>query len=174
MATIGSTIADAAQMGPRYAKRLASGIPAERFARMSQPGGQLVEANHPAFALGHLCLYPFKVLDLLGMDTTEVMPPDSFEALFSKTAKCIDDPSGKIYPSSEVILSFFESSYSIAIDAIRRASDEKLSAPNPIDTPMREILPTLGGLLAFYLTGHVTTHLGQLSTWRRMEGLPAA
>lgn len=174
MGQIGSTIADAALMGPRYAARLVNSIPSERFARLSTPGQQTVDANHPAFVLGHLCLYPVKVLQLLGLEASEVEPPGEFEAIFSKEAKCVDDPDGTRYPTKEEIICFFESSYAIAIEALRNASDEQLTAENPVDTPMKQLCPSLGSMLAFYLTGHVMVHLGQLSTWRRMEGLPAA
>ncbi len=81
---------------------------------------------------------------------------------------------GTIYPPAAEVLDFFHRSYETALQALREASDEQLSAPNPIDSPMKEILPTLGGMLAFYVTGHLMTHLGQLSTWRRMEKLPPA
>jgi hypothetical protein len=38
----------------------------------------------------------------------------------------------------------------------------------------REMFPTLGAVVAFYLGGHVMNHLGQLSAWRRCLGLPPA
>lgn len=174
MGTCGEIVADAASMGPKYAKRLCSNIPPDRFARLSSPGGQAINANHPTFILGHLCLYPIKVLELLGKDTSEVAPPDSYEELFSKTATCVDDPDGTIYPPHGEILAHFEKSYDLAFSALRSAPDDQLAAENPVDTPMKQVVPTLGSMLAFYLNGHVMTHLGQLSTWRRMEGLPPA
>ncbi|RMF39461.1 MAG: DinB family protein [Planctomycetota bacterium] len=161
-------------MGPRYAQRLLADIPPERFARLAVPGGVLIQSNHPAFILGHLSLYPAKVLQLLGQDASDVLPPAEFERLFSRDATCVDDPDGSIYPPQSAIVERFNTGYARAIEAIRGAPDEQLYAPNPVDTPMRQVCPTLGGLLAFYLTGHVMVHLGQLSAWRRMEGLPPA
>jgi hypothetical protein len=174
MSHFGAMIADASGVGLRYASRLIHGIPEGRFARLATPGGQVVQSNHPAFVLGHLCLYPVKVTHLLGYDSTTVKPPEGYEQLFSKDAKCVDDPTGSIYPPSEQIIQFFTTSYAVALEALRNANDAQLSAENPVDTPMKQLCPTLGSLLTFYMTGHVTTHLGQLSTWRRMEGLPAA
>ena len=170
----GAMVADAARMGPRYAKRLLEGIPDERFARFSTPGGQTVTANHPAFVLGHLCLYPVKVLELLGMDPARAKPPENYEDLFSKNATCQDDPDGTLYPSREELVAVFEQTYASAIDALAAASEEQLNSENPVGPPMSDVFPTLGGMLTFYLTGHVMTHMGQLSTWRRMEGLPPA
>ncbi len=174
MGLIGSILADTASVGVRNANKLADGISAERFGRFATPGGKTIQSNHPAFALGHLCLYPQKVHQLLGQETASHAPPAKFEALFSKDAHCQDDVTGTLYPPSSEILSFFNSSYRAAMEALRGASDEQLTAPNPLDTPMKQLCPTLGALLNFYMSGHVTLHLGQISAWRRMEGLPPA
>jgi hypothetical protein len=174
MGQYGSMIADAASVGLRYAQRLLTNIPESRFARLAAPGGETIQSNHPAFVIGHLCLYPVKIMQLLGRDTSQVLPPAGYEALFSKDATCQDDVAGDRYPPAEELVQFFESSYDAALNALRSASDEQLAAENPLDTPMKQVCPTLGSMLTFYVTGHVTTHLGQLSTWRRMEGLPAA
>jgi hypothetical protein len=37
----------------------------------------------------------------------------------------------------------------------------------------KDELPTVADLATFLLTGHMGVHLGQLSAWRRMIGLPA-
>lgn len=174
MSAIGKMTAQTARMGMRYAKRLTVGIDPKRACCFAQAGGESVKANHPAFILGHLCLYPLKVVEHLGGDVSAVTPPAGYEALFSKTAQCQDDPTATLYPPFDEICRFFEMSYDIALDAIQNATDEELLAPNPVDTPMRDLLPTLGSMLSFYLNGHVMTHLGQLSTWRRIEGLPPA
>ncbi len=170
----GKSIATAATMGLNYAERLLQGIPEDRFARLAAPGGTIVDANHPAFIIGHLGLYPDKVVEHLGASRELTKPSEAFETAFSKTAKCTDDPNGDIYPSMEEICGFFRTAYPAAIEALHAASDETLAAANPVDSPMAKVLDTLGGMLNFYMTGHVMVHLGQLSTWRRMEGLPPA
>lgn len=172
--TSGSMIADAAGVCMKYADRLLKDIPDDRFARFSEPGGQQIVANHPAFIFGHLCLYPQKVLEFLGQDTSPTEVPENYESLFSKTATCEDDPDGEKYPSQIELTEAFRTTYAAAIVALREATEEQLAAPNPVDTPMKEICPTLGSLLNFYMTGHVATHLGQLSTWRRMENMQPA
>lgn len=174
MGHIGAIIADAASVGIRNANKLAAGIPAQRFARLASPGGQTIESNHPAFVYGHLCLYPIKVQQLLGREPGEAEPPIGYDALFSKDARCVDDASGSLYPSADAILASFNRSYSTAMESLRSASDSQLTAPNPVDTPLKKLCPTLGAMLNFYMTGHVTLHCGQISAWRRMEGLPPA
>ena len=174
MGNIGSIIADACSPGIRYGKRLLVGIPDDRFARLAAPGGKPIQSNHPAFVIGHLCLYPVRVFDLLGQDSAPAKPPGNYPAMFSKDAVCMDDPTGVHYPRQHELTENFAQFYGAAMDLLRRTDDQRLLAENPIDNPMKLICPTLGALLAFYVTGHVMSHLGQLSAWRRMEGLPPA
>ncbi len=174
MGQFGTMMADAAMVSQRYAKRLIAGIPVDRFARFAAPGKQVIESNHPAFVLGHLSLYPVNVVRLLGLDTASVQPSERFTKLFSKDAKCQDDAHGIIYPSMQEVSEVFFSTYELALAAMRDATDSQLAAENPVDTPLKQVCPTLGSMLGFYLTGHVAMHLGQLSTWRRMEGMPPA
>jgi hypothetical protein len=51
------------------------------------------------------------------------------------------------------------------------ATPERLGQPstNPYT---KDALPTVRDGVAFLLTGHLGVHLGQLSAWRRMIGLP--
>lgn len=174
MGQIGALIADTASVGIRNANKLAAGIPADRFARLASPGGKPIQSNHPAFVFGHLCLYPAKVQQLLGMETEAAKPPHGYDAKFSKDAHCQDDTSGAIYPPADELIAFFNLGYAAALESLRSASDAQLTAANPLETPLKQLCPTLGALLNFYMTGHVTTHLGQISAWRRMEGLPPA
>ncbi len=173
MGQIGSMIADAGGVGMRYAKRLLDSIPADRFARIAAPGGTTVNSNHPAFNVGHLTCYPVKITELLGMDSSSTTAPANFVALFSKDNQCADDPTGTIYPGKDEIVSTFFRTYEAAFQALRDCDDQVLLTPTPVESPLKHICPTLGSMLAFYAIGHVTSHLGQISTWRRMEGLPS-
>lgn len=174
MGQIGALIADASTVGLRYAKRLLESIPEERFGRLAAPGGQAIQSNHPAFAVGHLALYPVKVLELLGQNDAAARPPADYQGLFSKDATCIDDADGSKYPRKEELLAVFQRTYDAALAALRACDDAALLADNPVEGPIKSVCPTLGSMLAFYMTGHVTSHLGQISAWRRMEGLPPA
>jgi hypothetical protein len=44
--------------------------------------------------------------------------------------------------------------------------------PNPVDFLVANY-PSMGDLMAHLLTTHEATHLGQLSAWRRVRGLPS-
>lgn len=173
MGMIGSILSQTAGLTIGYAERLLVGVDPGSFARFARLGGQEIKANHAAWVYGHLSLYSPRVLTHLGQtDTLRV--PAGFEELFKNGAECRDDPDGTIYPTMQKIREFFFDGYSLAIARIAEADDALLAGPNPTEGRMRELFPTLGAMLNFYLTGHAQMHLGQISTWRRAMGLPAA
>lgn len=174
MGQYAKVLADAAVLGPRYAQRLCKDIPANLFSSFAAPGGVTIDSNHPAFVIGHLNLYPVRVLDFLKVSSDHIAPPELYEKLFSKDAKCVDDRACAIYPNKEELLTFFERSYQVALESLRQADDALLLSDNPVDSPMKHLLPTLGSLVGFYLGGHVMSHCGQVSAWRRMQLLPPA
>lgn len=170
--SLGNIIADSLELCAGYAERLLKDVTPEQFARYAEPGGVVVESNHPAFVYGHLSLYGPRILAQLGQSGPAV--PAGFEALFSKDAKCQNDPEGTIYPKmSEVTQVFFEG-YKAAAAALRAAPDSAFAVPNPMEGRMAALFPTLGSLHTFYCGGHLMMHLGQISAWRRMAGLGAA
>ncbi len=174
MGAIGSAIAAPAKLVMLYADRLLADLKAADFGRFARPGGQVVQSNHPAFVLGHLCLYPPRVLTSLGLAVGATACPSTYDALFKPGAECVDDPAATIYPPMSELRSRFNDGYSVAMAAVAAATDDALVGPNPTEGRMRELFPTMGGMLNFYLSGHPMSHLGQISAWRRAIGLPPA
>jgi hypothetical protein len=172
--SLGNVIADSLELGLGYAERLLAGVTPDQFARFAAPGGQQIASNHGAFLYGHLALYSPRIVGQLGGDAAAVTPPARYGELFSKDAVCRDDPSGTLYPSMDEIVQQFFGGYRAAVLALRGASDAAFAAPNPLGGPLAERFPTLGSMHAFYAGGHLMVHLGQMSAWRRMWGLPAA
>ena len=174
MNRIGSIIAPGAKLGLMYAERLLAEVTGANYARFAQPGGVVVKSNHPAFILGHLSLYPVRIMQNLNLPDGATAVPPGYEALFKFGVECQDDPDGKIYPPlAELKTQFFEG-HKAAIAAVESAADEAFDGPNPAEGRLRELFPTIGTALNFYLIGHVQVHLGQFSAWRRAMGLPAA
>ena len=174
MGQIGEMLAAPGRLGQLYARRLLEGIPHRDAARFARPGGVEVRSNHPVFVLGHLALYPPRIMEQLGRPVGASAVPAGYEALFKAGVDCQDDPDGTIYPALPQLMQHFFASYAVALDALSGAEDAALLAPNPAEGRMRELFPTLGGALAFYVAAHVFSHLGQVSAWRRAIGLPAA
>jgi len=169
--SIGPMIADSARLGLGYAERLLAGIPVEQFGRFATVGGQVVQSNHPAFILGHLSLYPCRIVADLGQDASSIKPTDFYAQVFGQTAKCVDDADGSLYPARDEIIERFFTAHRLAIDLLQNADDAFFTVPNPNEA-MRGKFATAGAMHGFYLGGHLMLHIGQLSAWRRMIGLP--
>ena len=170
--SLGNVIADSLQLSLGSAERLLRDVPAERVPRFASPGGVAVASNHPAFIYGHLSLYAPKILRLIGHPAPSV--PDQFELRFSKDAQCVDDPDLDLYPAMREVVEFFTEGHRMVSAALRSTGDDALQQPNPAEGRMKELFPTIGSAQAFYCGGHMMMHLGQMSAWRRMEGLGAA
>lgn len=172
--SVGNCIADSLEQSLRYAERLLNGVTPETFARFARPGGVPVESNHAAFVYGHLSLYPARIVAQLGQASAVVPSPATFEPVFSRDAKCVDDPDGAIYPAMAQITETFFSGYRAAARVLRETKDDAFQGTNPAGGRLTELFPTIGSMHAFYVGGHVMMHLGQVSAWRRMWGLPPA
>jgi hypothetical protein len=170
--SLGNVIADSLQLSLGYGERLLRDVPAARFPRFASPGGVAVHSNHPAFVYGHLSLYAPKILRLIGHPTPPV--PDQFEIRFSKDALCIDDPDLDLYPAMAEVVEFFTEGHRMVSAALRSTPDDALQQSNPAEGKMKELFPPIGSTVAFYCGGHMMMHLGQMSAWRRMEGMPSA
>lgn len=172
--SLGDTIADSLRLSQSYAERLLTDVPADRFGRFAEPGGQTVISNHPAFIYGHLSLYAPQIVQQLDCDNSSISTSDHYTEIFSKNATCQDDVDGTIYPSKEEITSAFSQGYALVLECLENTSDDILQQPNPLGGTFAEKFPTVGSMHAFYVGGHMMIHLGQMSAWRRMMGLGSA
>ena len=170
---IGQIIADSARLGLGYSERLLQDVQPDQFARLARLGETTIRSNHPAFIFGHLSLYACRIVRDLGENAESITPSDSYMRLFSKDATCVDDPDGTVYPPMQEVIDRFFSGYRTVIETVERAGDETFARENPNEA-MRGKFSTIGSMHAFYLGGHVSLHLGQLSAWRRAMGLGAA
>lgn len=163
-AVIAQTLLPSAQTSLGYADRLLTGIESSQFARM--PEG--VNTNHPAFILGHLALYPEKLLRFLGREDLAI-DESAYAELFAPNVECKDDPNGSIYPPMNELIERFRQRHEVLIGVVAETDDDTLQQTNP-NEGMRDRFPTLGSMLTFMLTSHIMMHMGQMSTWRRCMG----
>ncbi|MEM9415462.1 MAG: DinB family protein [Planctomycetota bacterium] len=168
-----STIAACATRALGLAEGLLNGIDAQRAARFTHGANGPVNANHPAFVYGHLSLYNAMLIGMLGKDASDAQVPVTYEGLFKHGVECVDDPNGDIYPSLDEVVENFKRGTQAAIKAVESCTDDELNAQTP-DEGFRTLAPTVGGIANFLLNDHTMFHLGQVSTWRRCEGLGSA
>ena len=148
-----------------YAKMLVADIPSEKFAMMPFP-----TMNHPAFCLGHLSLYPDRTLELVGQaDLVEHRA--EYAELFAEGVECFDDASR--YPGKDEIVAYYVERHGVVADILGGVGDEIYERENPAGGGFKEMLPTIGAVVNFMMNSHQMAHLGQISAWRRVIGLPS-
>ena len=128
-----------------------------------QPNGIV---NHAAWQIGHVTFVRGAMVRVLGGN---VDVPADWAGLFAPgTAPTAD---ATRYPSKEELLAAFERAQQRVCDTLAEAGTDKLEQPTPIEG-VRVTFPTVRTLVAGMLTTHDGLHLGQLSVWRRVQGLP--
>lgn len=144
-----------------YCRMLADDIPDERFAEQPLP-----EVNHPAWILGHLACSADSAVALLGGQKSLSA---EWVAKFGPKSKFSDARAE--YPSKQELLLTLERTFEEARRLAVLVAPEQLAAAHA-NPAFAEAMPHVGDLCTFLLTSHLGVHLGQLSAWRRMIGLP--
>lgn len=173
MPQIAQLITAPAKLARAYGERLLVGIKPEQFARKAVVNGKTIDANHPAWVYGHLATYPTKIATIVGLDGAKFAPPANFEELFKDGTPSLDDAAAQTYPGMESITSAFFKTHDALLEALAGVDDAKLLAPTA-DEKARQRFPLVGGRISFMCNNHLMMHFGQVSTWRRCVGLPAA
>lgn len=143
-----------------YAKRLVADIPDDRMAIQPAPG-----MNHAAWVLGHLAC----TADMLGamIGTAPACPPE-WTALFDWNSAPSADATR--YPSKPTLLAALETAHDAIASALPEVPQARWTEPTPLEG-IRAFLPTLGDCFVFVMAAHENMHLGQLSAWRRVQGM---
>ncbi len=146
-----------------YFHKLVADISDESLAEQPMPG-----VNHPAWIMGHLCIandYVSQILGNEGACSYTNGSPFSHLAL-----KLLADRES--YPSKQELIEEFDLSHARAIVSVKHSTPEQMATPQ-LSSFYKEELPLVGDLIAHLMTTHPTSHLGQLSTWRRVKELPS-
>ncbi|MCA9296100.1 MAG: DinB family protein [Phycisphaerales bacterium] len=158
-------IIPAANLMVGYAKLLTDDIPADRFCELPHP-----TMNHPAFCIGHLSIYPDRMLDMIGRSELR-REQKGFSELFAAGVACAPD-TGQ-YPDKKTICDYYHDRHTTLIAALEGIDESVLAQQNPVEGRFRDMAPTIGAAVVFLLTAHAGVHLGQLSAWRRAANLPS-
>lgn len=143
-----------------YAKRLVADIPDETMAHQPAPG-----MNHAAWVLGHLAC----TADMLGaMIGVKPVCPAGWAALFDWNSSPSGDASQ--YPSKATLLQALEDAHAGIAMALPAVPQARWCGTTPLEA-VRGFLPTMGDCFVFVMAAHENMHLGQLSAWRRVQGM---
>lgn len=143
-----------------YARRLVTDIPDDSMALQPAP-----DMNHAAWVLGHLACTADMLAAMIGVPP--VCPPE-WTALFDWNS-CPSGNAGR-YPSKSALLRALEDAHAGIANALPGVPESRWHEPTPLET-VRGFLPTLGDCFVFVMAAHENMHLGQLSAWRRVQGM---
>jgi uncharacterized damage-inducible protein DinB len=125
--------------------------------------------NHPAWVLGHLLQVDHSFLSLIAAQPVPAWIDDAWKATYGNKSQPVADRS-KYKPKQFYIDGLIAVREQI-INRLKEMKPADFQAPHP-DPARRERFPTVGHMVMFLGTWHEAYHSGQLSTWRRVQGLP--
>lgn len=143
------------------AKNLTADLPVDRWTHQPAP-----QTNHAAWVIGHLAYCGDALIGLLG---EPMHSPADWEKLFGITSEPVADAT--TYPEPATLLAALEETHNRLNELVPRIEEAKWNAA-PLSPELAKHFPTLGEFGALILATHEPFHLGQLSTWRRVQGLP--
>ena len=149
------------QKNQGYGERLLGDLTDEQI--ILQPGNGV---NHPAWIMSHLNLYHPIILATLKGETFED-PKGKTYGLGSKP-----EPDSKQYPSREELLANWTRGHEEATAAMETFDSSTLENPTSLER-WKDTMGTVGTQLGYLMQTHESLHLGQLSAWRRVQGLPS-
>lgn len=126
------------------------------------------KTNHPAWVLGHLLMVEANFLALLG--GTAPTLDTNWKEIYGRGSTPAADKSR--YKPKQFYLDHLAAAREQIIARLKTIRPEDLARPHP-DPTRRERFPTIGHTIFMYGTWHEGYHAGQLSAWRRVQGLPA-
>jgi len=145
--------------------KLVADLNDEQMVKQPAPG-----TNHPAWVLGHLLGVDYSFLALITGQPVPAMIDDAWRAKYGMKSSPVADKSA--YQSKAWYLEKLSDVRAQIIAKLKTITPEELAKPHP-DPARRERFPTIGHAVVFYGTWHEAYHAGQLSTWRRVQGLPS-
>lgn len=146
-----------------YGEMLLAGMDTKDAFKLICPGGV-----HPAWIIGHLAIAAHNTCKRLGTQGV-IADADRWKKLFGGGSKPSANPAE--YPSFDEIMDTWKKVHAALDAAADAAPQSALDQPNPVPQ-MVAALPKVSDFLSFVMTAHEGMHLGQLSTWRRVRGMP--
>src|ERR1043165_9505753 len=125
--------------------------------------------NHAAWVLGHLLVVDYSFCQLITGTPVPAWVDDAVKATYGNKSEPVADRS-KYKPKPFYLEKMAEVRGQI-LARLKTMTQAEFDAPHPAP-PRRERFPTVGHMVMFYGTWHETYHSGQLSAWRRVQGLP--
>lgn len=144
-----------------YGKKIVADLTVDQM--IIQPGPGM---NHPAWILSHLNAYHGPLLAMLSGE--EFADPKDHP--FGMQSKPESDAA--IYASKDELVAAWQQGHDDVALHLAAATDETLAQPLKLERWAKPF-PRVIDALPYIMISHESTHLGQLSAWRRVQGLPS-
>lgn len=146
-----------------YAQRLTADLPRDKWAFQPSPN-----MNHAAWVIGHLAGTSDFAASMLDGKPSSL--PANWNAVYGNVSKALPDAS--IYADGKTLLETLTKSHERLVQALGQA-DEALLYQLPVIERLHSRFPMNLSFVIFAMLSHESIHLGQLSAWRRAQGLPS-
>ena len=147
-----------------YGQRLVADLTNEQMSIQLVENGK--PANHPAWVYSHLNVY-IPIIEKLVLGETFDDPKGHPFGMQSKP-----ESDGSIYAAKEELITAFVTGHEKVIEALESRGDACLDQPVSLER-WREPMPTVAVALPYLMLVHENQHFGQISAWRRVQGLPS-
>ena len=148
----------------QYGPKLVADLNEEQMVFQPAPEGK-APSNHPAWVFSHLNVY-LPVMQAL-------IKGDEFEDPREHTFGMLSKPEGDIaiYASKEELITTFVEGHVQVAQLLAEANDDVFAQPVRLER-WAPIMPTVGVALPYLMLNHENQHFGQISAWRRIQGMP--
>jgi len=143
-----------------YAQRLVADLTDQDM--VSQPV-RGITMNHPAWTFGHIGVYPPVLAAILREEPFE----DPIKARYGRDSKPVDDAAE--YPSKEDLMRAFFAGHDELERTLAGTPRAILARPIPL-ARWKDRFPLIADAVLHLMIDHESTHLGQVSAWRRAGG----
>jgi DinB superfamily len=148
-----------------YGQKLVADLSDEQMVVQPNPGAG-PGMNHPAWVLSHLNAYHPVIVSVVKGELFD----DPLNHRFGMKSKPEDDRS--VYASKDELISAFVDGHEKVAAALGAATDAVFDQPIALERWV-QFMATAGIALPYLMLVHENTHFGQLSAWRRVQGLPS-
>ncbi len=148
-----------------YGQSLVADLDQDQMILQPAPAGQAA-SNHPAWVLSHLNVY----LPLISLALEGKVFDDPKEHPFGMKSKPLADAS--VYASKDQLIGDYVALHEKIIGQLESADATVLDSKIQLER-WQPIMPTVGVCLPYLLCNHENLHLGQISAWRRIQGMPS-
>ena len=146
-----------------YGASLISDLDESQMTLQIAPDGKAA-ANHPAWVFSHLGVYIPVIEAIIRNEPFE----DPKGHQFGMNSKPMSDAS--VYASKEQLAADFDAGHGRVAELLQEVGDQVFDYKINL-ARWEPVMPTASVALPYLMLNHENVHLGQISAWRRIQGL---